>query len=136
MTVKLSLSPSNASNIAAPTSEAVSSESQDNSGANNARKRPKSVSQWTVADVQKWLRKNCGDVFHLYSIKFLEQDITGRSLVRLTDNSLLRLEIVIPEHRQAILREIAKLRLRGSILLLKDREMKLRQLQQSSAEVC
>ena len=78
MTVKLSLSPSNASNIAAPTSEAVSSESQDNSGANNARKRPKSVSQWTVADVQKWLRKNCGDVFHLYSIKFLEQDITGR----------------------------------------------------------
>lgn len=72
----------------------------------------------------------------MYSIKFLEQDITGRSLVRLTDNSLLRLEIVIPEHRQAILREIAKLRLRGSILLLKDREMKLRQLQQSSAEVC
>ena len=48
----------------------------------------------------------------------------GRSLVRLNENSLLRLEIVIPEHRQAILREISKLRLRTNILLLKDMEKK------------
>ena len=51
--------------------------------------------------------------------------------MRLTENSLLRLEIVIPEHRQAILREISKLRLRTNILLLKDMEMK--QQAQSSA---
>lgn len=57
----------------------ISGEPGDASSSNNlVRKRPKPVSQWSVADVQKWLRKNCGDVYHLYSIKFLEQDITGR----------------------------------------------------------
>jgi len=91
--------------------------------------RPKAVSQWTVLDVQKWLRRHCSDLnsvdyFALYAEKFLEQDITGRSLVRLNENSLLRLEIIIPEHRQAILREISKLRLRTNILLLKDMEKK------------
>ena len=60
---------------------------------------------------------------------------SGRSLVRLTDNSLLRLEIVITEHRQAILREISKLRLRSNILLLKDIEMKQKQILQQSTEV-
>ena len=42
-----------------------------------ANKRPKSVSQWSVVDVQKWFRRNCGDYYHLYSEKLLEQDITG-----------------------------------------------------------
>lgn len=70
MTVKSSLSPIEVS---------PSINNEDASGGSNLiRKRPKSVSQWTVADVQKWLRKNCGDVYHLYSIKFLEQDITGK----------------------------------------------------------
>lgn len=92
-------------------------------------KRPKPVIQWTVPDVQKWLRRHCSDYYTLYGEKFLEQDITGRSLVRLNENSLLRLEIVIPEHRQAILREISKLRLRTNILLLKDMENKYHQQQ-------
>lgn len=39
--------------------------------------RPKSVCQWSVVDVQKWLRRQCGDYYHLYSESFLEQDITG-----------------------------------------------------------
>ena len=43
-----------------------------------ANKRPKSVSQWSVVDVQKWFRRNCGDYYHLYSEKLLEQDITGK----------------------------------------------------------
>ena len=55
--------------------------------------------------------------------------------MRLTDNSLLCLEIVITEHRQAILREISKLRLRSNILLLKDIEMKQKAILQQSTEV-
>jgi hypothetical protein len=59
-------------------------------------------------------------------------------LVRLTENSLLRLEIVNPEHRQAILREISKLRLRTNILLLKDMERRQsllqKQLEQATEE--
>ena len=39
--------------------------------------RPKSFYQWSVVDVQKWLRRHCGDYYHLYSEAFLEQDITG-----------------------------------------------------------
>ena len=69
-----------------------------------------------------------------HSINFIVF-FSGRSLVRLTDNSLLRLEIVITEHRQAILREISKLRLRSNILLLKDIEMKQKQILQQSTEV-
>ena len=68
-------------------------------------------------------------------ISFFFFFFSGRSLVRLTDNSLLRLEIVITEHRQAILREISKLRLRSNILLLKDIEMKQKQILQQSTEV-
>lgn len=84
--------------------------------------RPKSVCQWSVVDVQKWLRRQCGDYYHLYSEAFLEQDITGRSLTRLGENSLLRLGVVHPEHRQEILRKISKLRLKTSFLLLRDME--------------
>ena len=46
-----------------------------------ANKRPKSVSQWSVVDVQKWFRRNCGDYYHLYSEKLLEQDITGKQTI-------------------------------------------------------
>lgn len=135
MTVKPSLSSLHSANsIGEPTREPLPDSVGANSSSGSASvknnyqpikaQRPKPVNQWTVYDVQKWLRKTCSEYYSNYSIKFLEQDITGRSLVRLTENSLLRLEIVIPEHRQAILREIAKLRLRGNILLLKDMEMR------------
>jgi len=93
--------------------------------------RPKSVSQWSVVDVQKWFRKSCGEYYSDYAEKLLEQDITGRSLIRLSEISLLRLGIANPEHRQAIWREIAKLRLRTNILLLRDLERR----QQQEAEV-
>ena len=37
--------------------------------------RPKSVAQWSVVDVQKWLRRHCGDFYHLYCEAFLEQEV-------------------------------------------------------------
>ena len=40
---------------------------------------PKPVYKWSVVDVQKWLRRYCADLFHLYSELFLNQDITGRT---------------------------------------------------------
>merc|ERR1719333_669215 len=87
--------------------------------------RPKSVQQWSVVDVQKWLRRHCGDYYHLYAESFLEQEVTGRCLVRMNENSLMRLGIIHPEHRQFIWREIAKLRLRSSIPYLRDQERRL-----------
>ena len=79
MTVKPSLLQHN---TASSNVEATYSEPQNTSGTQGNPSpvkalRPKSVNTWTVADVQKWFRRNCGDYYHLYSIKFLEQDITG-----------------------------------------------------------
>ena len=59
----------------------------------------------------------------------------GRSLVRLNENSLLRIGIAHPEHRQDILREIAKLRLRTNIIQLRDLDRRqLVQQQQQEQE--
>jgi hypothetical protein len=52
----------------------------------------------------------------------------------LNENSLLRLGIVHPEHRQAIWREIAKLRLRTNILMLTDLERRGDAVQQQQQQ--
>ena len=44
-------------------------------GAAATGQRPKSVQQWSVVDVQKWLRRHCGDYYHLYAESFLEQEV-------------------------------------------------------------
>merc|ERR1712173_231942 len=93
---------------AAPNNLHVLQQQQDQQQAGQLPKQgPKVVAQWNGADVQRWLRRHCCDLYHLYSELFLNQDITGRSLVRLNENSLLRLGIVHPEHRQVILKQIS-----------------------------
>ena len=70
------------------------------------------------------MRRFCALLFSLSekALLFFLFHPSGRSLIRLSENSLLRLGVVHPEHRQAIWREISKLRLRTNILLLKDLE--------------
>ncbi|XP_044738676.1 protein aveugle [Chrysoperla carnea] len=84
--------------------------------------RPKAVYYWTVSDVQKWLRRHCSDYYPLYWDKFQQHDITGRALVRINENTLLRLGIVNSEHREAIWREIMKQRLKTDIMEIRDLE--------------
>ncbi|VVC89784.1 protein aveugle [Leptidea sinapis] len=84
--------------------------------------RPKEVYLWTEADVQKWLRRHCSDYYNLYWERFHEHDITGRALVRLNDNTLLRMGITNKDHREAIWREILKLRLKTDIVEIRDLE--------------
>ena len=47
---------------------------------------------------------------------------SGRSLMRLSENSLLRIGVVHPEHRQEILRKISQQRIKSNMLLLRDME--------------
>ncbi|EFA08348.1 Protein aveugle-like Protein [Tribolium castaneum] len=82
--------------------------------------KPKSVYSWTVVDVQKWLRRHCTDYYALYVDKFIQNDVTGRTLLRINDNSLLRLGITDVDHREAIWREILKLRLKTDIMEIRD----------------
>nr|CAH7761553.1 unnamed protein product [Callosobruchus chinensis] len=82
--------------------------------------RPKSVYSWNVTDVQKWLRRHCSDCYQLYAENFIQHDITGRTLLRINDNSLLRLGITNDVHREAIWRQILKLRLKTDIMEIRD----------------
>ncbi|ERL93024.1 protein aveugle isoform X1 [Dendroctonus ponderosae] len=82
--------------------------------------KPKSVYEWNVRDVQNWLRRHCGDYHPLYADNFVQHDITGRALIRMNDNSLTRLGISDASHREALWREILKLRLKTDIIEIRD----------------
>lgn len=88
----------------------------------NKTARPKPVYLWSVADVQKWLRRHCSDYFNLYSENFQQHEITGRALIRVNENTLLRIGIENSAHRQEIWREIMKLRLKTDIMEIRDLE--------------
>ncbi|EAT34009.1 AAEL013728-PA [Aedes aegypti] len=85
--------------------------------------RPKAVCLWTVADSLKWLRRHCSEQFAKYSELFIKHEITGRALLRITDNSLYRMGIDDEKHREDILREIIKQRLKTDIMEIRDMEL-------------
>jgi len=83
--------------------------------------RPKPVNLWTVADVQKWYKRHCGEYLK-YAELFMQHEITGRALLRVTDNSLQRMGIENNRDREAIWREIVKQRLKTDIMEIRDME--------------
>ncbi|KAG0717054.1 Protein aveugle [Chionoecetes opilio] len=85
--------------------------------------RPKPCYQWTTADVQKWFKRHCSDYFQQYGQLFASNDITGKALVRISEATLYRMGIKEPEHVDAILREILKLRLKADIQEMREIEM-------------
>uniref|UniRef100_A0A336MVQ8 CSON004858 protein n=1 Tax=Culicoides sonorensis TaxID=179676 RepID=A0A336MVQ8_CULSO len=102
---------------------------EETSGTNKttkSRTRPRPVFLWSVNDVQKWFRRHCSEYAEDYAKLFLEHDITGRTLLRLTDDALYRMGIQNNEHRNAIYFEIAKQKLKEDILTIRDLELKYR----------
>lgn len=87
-----------------------------------ATSRPKLVFFWNNADVMKWLKRHSEECYSLYGQLFLENEITGRSMVRMTDVTLQRMGIQDPKHRDELLRIILKLKLKSDILEMKDLE--------------
>ncbi|CAG2100631.1 unnamed protein product [Medioppia subpectinata] len=92
------------------------------SGGNS--RRPKPVFFWNNADVMKWLKRHCEQYYGLYGHAFLENEITGRSLVRITECTLERMGISDATHRDDICRIILKLKLKSDIIEIKDLEKK------------
>lgn len=104
------------------------------------RARPRPVFMWTVLDVQKWFRRHCSDFqpsvsggatsetfpVEEYVKLFADNDITGRTLLRMTDDSLYRMGIHNNEHRNAIYFEVLKQKLKEDILTIRDLELKYR----------
>ncbi|XP_015906725.2 protein aveugle [Parasteatoda tepidariorum] len=109
---------------AAMTNKNSVSSGKDNDAATNTNARPKLVFFWTNAEVLKWLRRHCEEYHTLYASLFLENDITGRSLLKLNDSTLERMGIKEKEHREVICTEILKLKLKSDILELKDLQKK------------
>ena len=87
-------------------------------------RRPKPVFFWSNAEVMKWLKRHCELYYGLYGNVFLENEITGRSLVRITDSTLERMGITDAGHRDDIQRSILKLKLKTDIIEIKDLERK------------
>jgi len=67
---------------------------------------------WETERVLYWLKKYCSPYHNEYSELFQKHDITGQVLMTLTDQKLLRLGITNSLHRQEILIQILKLKLR------------------------
>lgn len=72
----------------------------------------------------KWMKRHCEEYYGLYGNTFLENEITGRSLVRMNDVTLERMGITDPQHRDDICRIILKLKLKSDIIEIKDLEKK------------
>ncbi|KAI1306005.1 Protein aveugle [Halotydeus destructor] len=87
-------------------------------------RRPKPVFFWNNTDVMKWLKRHCEEYYGLYGQMFLEHEITGRQLVRMTDITLQRMGINEAQHRDDLCRIIMKLKLKSDILEMKDLEKK------------
>lgn len=87
------------------------------------RARPRPMFLWTGNDVVKWFRRHCGE-YEQYTQLFINHDISGKALRRATDDSLKRMGIENNEHRDSILREILKQRLKTDIMEIRELQMK------------
>ncbi|KAI2795828.1 hypothetical protein RDWZM_004240 [Blomia tropicalis] len=93
-------------------------------------RRPKPVFFWTNGEVMKWLKRHCEEFYESYGHVFLENEITGRTLVRLTPTTLARMGVDNDEHCDEMVRTIIKLKLKSDIIELK--EIERRTIQQSN----
>lgn len=72
----------------------------------------KALSFWNADDVNKWLRKHCAPLYQLYGELLRQHEINGRSLVRLTDWKLAMIGMKDAAHREELLRQIVRLKLK------------------------
>lgn len=90
----------------------------------NKTTRPKPFYFWSNTEVMKWLWRQCTTYFTLYGQIFIDNDITGRTLVRMTETTLQNLGITKDDHREELWQEILKLRLKIDILEMREMEAK------------
>ncbi|KAH7644828.1 sterile alpha motif domain-containing protein aveugle [Dermatophagoides farinae] len=94
-------------------------------------RRPRPVFFWSNGEVMKWLKRCCEQYYELYGDKFLDNEITGRSLIRIQEDTLKRMGVENPVHRDEMARIILKLKLKSDMIEIKDLERKMHHQQQS-----
>lgn len=113
-------SPNTGSVVAYPGTILTTNDDIDLSG-----RRPRPVFFWTNGEVMKWLKRCCEEYYELYGDKFLDNEITGRSLIRINNDTLKRMGVENPKHRDDITRIILKLKLKSDMIEIKDLERKV-----------
>ncbi|KAL3870115.1 hypothetical protein ACJMK2_042727 [Sinanodonta woodiana] len=88
------------------------------------RNKTKPLHFWTSADVNKWLKKHGGHCHDLYGDLLLEQEVTGRTLIRCNDFKLERMGISNSNHRNELMQHILRLRLKHETVELKNLDQK------------
>ncbi|KAI0224238.1 Protein aveugle [Lamellibrachia satsuma] len=98
--------------------------------------RPRSQSKLlyfgTPDDVNRWLRKYCGQFYQLYGGLFKQHDINGRALARLNDITLQRMGVTNRAHREELMRHILRLKLETDLKELKALDQKSLGLEKKS----
>ncbi|KAK2162109.1 hypothetical protein NP493_1542g00011 [Ridgeia piscesae] len=104
--------------------------------AGSQKGRPRSQSKLlyfgTADDVNRWLRKYCGQYFQLYGGLFKQHDINGRALARLNDVTLQRMGVTNRTHREELMRHILRLKLETDLKELKALDQKTLGLEKKS----
>jgi len=81
-------------------------------GTRPKKAKNKALSFWNPDDVNKWLRKQCSSLYQPYGDLLRQHEINGRSLVRLTDWKLSMIGMNNSAHREELLRQIVRLKLK------------------------
>lgn len=93
-------------------------------GKKPVRSKTKPLYFWTSADVNKWLKKHGGHCHELYGDLLLQEEVTGRTLIRINEIKLEKIGITNPQHRQELMQCILKLRLKHEAVDLKNLDQK------------
>ncbi|XP_014666931.1 PREDICTED: sterile alpha motif domain-containing protein 12-like [Priapulus caudatus] len=93
--------------------------STSSSGRDKRKSKQKPVYFWSTQDVVRWMKKQLPEMEALYASRFLDNDISGRVLVRLNEDRLEQLGIVDREHRQEIEKQIIRIKLNRDVHELK-----------------
>jgi predicted phosphoadenosine phosphosulfate sulfurtransferase len=78
------------------------------------------VHHWKNDSVVSWFKKHCGQYGQMYTDLFIQHDITGSVLMRLTDPKLAMMGIANSQHRDTILYQILRLKLTNDMFQLEE----------------
>lgn len=84
---------------------------------------------WSSDDVRRWLQRRCPEMHKLYSSVFAMHEISGRTLLRLTDVKLQIIGISNVQHRQLIMQCVLRLKLKMDAQELKSKGQKVPSIQ-------
>jgi len=65
--------------------------------------KPKPLYFWTTSDVNKSLKKHGGELYDLYGELLNYHEVTGRTLIRMTDIKLEKIGITDTSHRYLLI---------------------------------